>query len=161
MFKLHAREGVKEVNPVIELEFPFLFSLLLCGSNTSMMAESRNLDQPLCQGWLQYRQSEHSKRFEKRWFVLKRRILWHYRSQDESPADAEYILYIGFLINFEVPNTIVLRKEQATFYLKAESEVEYQKWSNALLETDDESSTEDEMTDEKVELKRTNRMFYI
>lgn len=102
-----------------------------------MMAESRDPDQPLCQGWLRYKQSISDERYEKRWFVLESsETLCHYRSQDKSPADSEYILYDRYSINLADQIIIILHDGQLKCYLKAESEVEYLKWAKALLETD-------------------------
>ncbi|XP_062568739.1 oxysterol-binding protein 1-like isoform X1 [Saccostrea cucullata] len=97
------------------------------------MSDSRSVHQSNYRGWL-YKWTNYLRGYQKRWFVLQNGLLSYYRNQAEMAHTCRGTINLAnAYIHTEDSNTIVISNSGThTFYLKATSEVERQKWVTAL-----------------------------
>ncbi|KAJ8043715.1 Oxysterol-binding protein 1 [Holothuria leucospilota] len=83
-------------------------------------------------GWL-YKWTNYIKGYQRRWFVLSNGLLSYYRSQAEMAHSCRgSINLMGAFIDVEDSCTFVISCDAQTFHLRANNEVEKQKWVVAL-----------------------------
>ncbi|XP_011442354.3 oxysterol-binding protein 1 isoform X1 [Magallana gigas] len=97
------------------------------------MSDNRSVHQSNYRGWL-YKWTNYLRGYQKRWFVLQNGLLSYYRNQAEMAHTCRGTINLAnAYIHTEDANTIVISNSGThTFYLKATSEVERQKWVTAL-----------------------------
>lgn len=97
------------------------------------MSDTRSVHQSNYRGWL-YKWTNYLRGYQKRWFVLQNGLLSYYRNQAEMAHTCRGTINLAnAYIHTEDSNTIVISNSGThTFYLKATSEVERQKWVTAL-----------------------------
>ncbi|XP_048743920.2 oxysterol-binding protein 1-like isoform X2 [Ostrea edulis] len=97
------------------------------------MSDNRSVHQSNYRGWL-YKWTNYLRGYQKRWFVLQNGLLSYYRNQAEMAHTCRGTINLAnAYIHTEDSNTIVISNSGThTFYLKATSEVERQKWVTAL-----------------------------
>ena len=97
------------------------------------MAENRPQHQAQYKGWL-YKWTNYLRGYQKRWFVLQNGLLSYYRNQAEMAHTCRGTINLAnAFIHTEDSNTIVISNSgSSTYYLKATSEVERQRWVTAL-----------------------------
>ncbi|VDH95328.1 oxysterol-binding protein 1 [Mytilus galloprovincialis] len=131
------------------------------------MAETRPQHQAQYRGWL-YKWTNYLRGYQKRWFVLQNGLLSYYRNQAEMAHTCRGTINLAnAFIHTEDSNTIVISNSgSSTYYLKATSEVERQKWVTALelakaeavKMQDTESDEEDQPQPDKNELQNTVKL---
>lgn len=102
-------------------------------SDITGMSDTRSVHQSNYRGWL-YKWTNYLRGYQKRWFVLQNGLLSYYRNQAEMAHTCRGTINLAnAYIHTEDSNTIVISNSGThTFYLKATSEVERQKWVTAL-----------------------------
>lgn len=102
-------------------------------SDITGMSDNRSVHQSNYRGWL-YKWTNYLRGYQKRWFVLQNGLLSYYRNQAEMAHTCRGTINLAnAYIHTEDANTIVISNSGThTFYLKATSEVERQKWVTAL-----------------------------
>ncbi|XP_060080421.1 oxysterol-binding protein 1-like isoform X2 [Ylistrum balloti] len=119
------------------------------------MSESRPQHQSQYRGWL-YKWTNYLRGYQKRWFVLQNGLLsyyraWKHRSQAEMAHTCRGTINLAnAFIHTEDSNTIVISNGGTqTFYLKATSEVERQKWVTALELAKNDAHSEPDSDEEE------------
>ncbi|KAG1705475.1 Oxysterol-binding protein 1 [Nymphon striatum] len=97
------------------------------------MTDTKQTNEPDMKGFL-FKWTNYLKGYQKRWFVLSNGILSYYRSQAEMAHTCRGTISLqgAFIHTEDSCNFVITNGGTQTFHLKANSEVERQRWVTAL-----------------------------